>query len=79
METNYLKCRTYEGVSSNRGYLEIVSRGGIINTTLKKNLPFTEKGLQVNVIGEDNGRATILLPPEMGLEVITVDVMNLAA
>ena len=80
MEKNHLECKVYEGKSSNGDrLLQIVSESGMITTFLNDQIPFSEKGLEVEVIGEDDGKVLILLPPEVGLEIITVNVMNLAA
>ena len=80
MEKNYLECEVYEGKSSEGDYSQIVSINGVINTPRDNQIPFSEKGLEVEIIGEDDGKVLILLPPEVGLErTITVDVMSLAA
>ena len=79
MEKNYLECRTYEGESS-RDCLEIISINGVINTLQTDQIPLTKEGLEVYVIGEDDGKALIILPPGIGIQrEITVDVRFLAA
>lgn len=80
MGKDYLECKVYEGKSSTGDYLQIISASGMITIFLNDQITLNKKGfLEVEVIGEDDGKVLVLLPPEVGLEIITVNVMSLAA